>query len=712
MSVSHELRTPLTAIRGHVEALREGLVEDPELRARLARRDRARDATGSSGSSATCSTSRSSTRTGSRCCRRRSTWSGSSTRRTRRSARRRAGARSTTTRRSQAQPVIVTDGDRVLQIITNLLSNAFRWTPGRRTHRARARAANGAVSVAVDDTGPGIAEHERERIFRPFWSRDGAGGTGLGLAIARELASALGGRIDLESEPGRGSRFELVLPAAVERSRSGRDAGPAGGRSSIAVSRDRRASSAGRRSSVLLEPGEPRVDALPAGRDQVDEQREVVDAGVPLGEHVALDPLEPAEHAFDQPAHLGDLPADRAAPRRARLREPPRRPRRAAPTRARPRRPRAPRSASRARSSAASTPAGSGRPSARSASRCLARSIAPSSIGRTLALARRMDTARARLRAPAGADRAAAARAPRRVAAPRLRARDGRRAAPALRRPGRGAGRRARRRQRHARRPGAAPPAAPGGGAAEVLLLERLDGTGSGRGSRGRRGGCAPGGGSARSSSSSTWARVAGALRLEGEPAGETPLPPYITEPLADPERYQTVYARRARARRPRPTAGLHFTPELLARLDVERVTLHVGLDTFRPVTASALEEHALHGERYAVDAGGVGADPRRRARARGRDDDRSRARDARARRPARRPDRALRHARLRVPPRGRAADELPPAALDAARARDGVRGGRGDARASTGSRSRSATASTRSATRCSSCELHVWRGR
>src|SRR5215467_4434088 len=72
-------------------------------------------------------------------------------------------------------------------------------------------------------------------------------------------------------------------------------------------------------------------------------------------------------------------------------------------------------------------------------------------------------------------------------------------------------------------------------------------------------------------------------LRLEGEPAGETPLPPYITEPLADPERYQTVFARDPGSAAA-PTAGLHFSPELLARLDVERVTLHVGLDTFRPV--------------------------------------------------------------------------------------------------------------------------------
>src|SRR5690242_20030266 len=79
-------------------------------------------------------------------------------------------------------------------------------------------------------------------------------------------------------------------------------------------------------------------------------------------------------------------------------------------------------------------------------------------------------------------------------------------------------------------------------------------------------------------------------LRLEGEPHGETPLPPYITAPLDDPERYQTVYAREAGSAAA-PTAGLHFTPELLDRLDVVRVTLHVGLDTFRPVGEPTLEE-------------------------------------------------------------------------------------------------------------------------
>jgi S-adenosylmethionine:tRNA ribosyltransferase-isomerase len=89
-------------------------------------------------------------------------------------------------------------------------------------------------------------------------------------------------------------------------------------------------------------------------------------------------------------------------------------------------------------------------------------------------------------------------------------------------------------------------------------------------------------------------------VRLAGEPEGEMPLPPYIHEPLGEPARYQTVFARSSGSVAA-PTAGLHFTPDVLARLDVVRVTLHVGLDTFRPLAAGTLEEHRLHGERFLV---------------------------------------------------------------------------------------------------------------
>jgi S-adenosylmethionine:tRNA ribosyltransferase-isomerase len=93
----------------------------------------------------------------------------------------------------------------------------------------------------------------------------------------------------------------------------------------------------------------------------------------------------------------------------------------------------------------------------------------------------------------------------------------------------------------------------------------------------------------------------------EGDPLsllqrhGEMPLPPYIGASLAQPDRYQTVYANDP-ASAAAPTAGLHFTQELLAALDPVSVTLHVGLDTFRPVTEPHLEQHEVHGERYAVD--------------------------------------------------------------------------------------------------------------
>jgi S-adenosylmethionine:tRNA ribosyltransferase-isomerase len=140
----------------------------------------------------------------------------------------------------------------------------------------------------------------------------------------------------------------------------------------------------------------------------------------------------------------------------------------------------------------------------------------------------------------------------------------------------------------------------PSGGEAEVLLLERIGGAeweALARPSRRLRPGDRVGAAELVEPLGEGRWRV----RLDGAPAGEMPLPPYIHERLDDPERYQTVYAREEGSAAA-PTAGLHFTPELLGSLDVERVTLHVGLDTFRPLAAETLEEHRLHSERYAVD--------------------------------------------------------------------------------------------------------------
>ncbi len=94
---------------------------------------------------------------------------------------------------------------------------------------------------------------------------------------------------------------------------------------------------------------------------------------------------------------------------------------------------------------------------------------------------------------------------------------------------------------------------------------------------------------------------VGQALREGLAAAGETPLPPYIHARLADPERYQTVYASEGGSAAA-PTAGLHFTPELLAELNtrgvkIARVSLDVSLDTFRPVKTEDLDAHRMHGE-------------------------------------------------------------------------------------------------------------------
>jgi len=210
MTVSHELRTPLTAIRGHVEALLEGVVEDEEARSYSLEvisleADRLERLVGDVLDLAKLDTHRFSLLREEvdleRLVDRAYSAFGEE-------ARRRGidYSRSVT-----AKPVLETDGDRVLQVISNLLANAFRWTPDGGHVGVALSQVDGTVRIAVDDSGPGIPAEERERIFRPFWSRDGHG-TGLGLAIASELATALGGEIELESQAGKGSRFELVLP--------------------------------------------------------------------------------------------------------------------------------------------------------------------------------------------------------------------------------------------------------------------------------------------------------------------------------------------------------------------------------------------------------------------------------------------------------------------------------------------------------------------
>ena len=214
MSVSHELRTPLTAIRGHVEALREGIVTEPDqvqgsLDVVAAETDRLERLVGDVLDLAKLQAHRFTVR-------REEVDLG-------RVLDHAYGAFAEEARRrdidyrleaSGDPPVILSDGDRVLQVISNLLSNAFRWTPDGGRIELGLASANGLVRVDVADTGPGVPPEESERIFDAFISHD-VNGTGLGLPIAKELALALGGRIELLSDPGGGSRFRLVLPVGA-----------------------------------------------------------------------------------------------------------------------------------------------------------------------------------------------------------------------------------------------------------------------------------------------------------------------------------------------------------------------------------------------------------------------------------------------------------------------------------------------------------------
>lgn len=212
MTVSHELRTPLTAIRGHVEALREGVAEDAEARAASldvigAEADRLSRLVGDLLDLAKLDARRFTLV-------REEVDLGRLVEQAAQALGEEARSRGVALEcRVEADSVIETDGDRVLQVVTNLLANALQWTPDGGTVSLSLGAAGGGVTVTVEDSGPGIPPEELERVFRPFWSRNGQG-TGLGLAIARELAQALGGRLELESELGRGSRFVLALPAA------------------------------------------------------------------------------------------------------------------------------------------------------------------------------------------------------------------------------------------------------------------------------------------------------------------------------------------------------------------------------------------------------------------------------------------------------------------------------------------------------------------
>jgi signal transduction histidine kinase/ActR/RegA family two-component response regulator len=114
----------------------------------------------------------------------------------------------------------LTDGDQLIRIVGNLVNNAIKFTSTGGVTLSAQPGESGQVVLRVSDTGPGIPENERERVFEEFYqignpSRDRAQGLGLGLAIVRRTADLLKIELKLDSEPGRGTRFELHIPPAV-----------------------------------------------------------------------------------------------------------------------------------------------------------------------------------------------------------------------------------------------------------------------------------------------------------------------------------------------------------------------------------------------------------------------------------------------------------------------------------------------------------------
>ena len=112
-------------------------------------------------------------------------------------------------------PPVRADRDRVLQVFSNLVGNALKFTPPRGAVTVGAAPEEGAVRFWVRDTGPGIPEAHVERLWDPFWQGDGPfrrSGVGLGLPIARGIVEAHGGRVGVESQPGAGTTFWFTLP--------------------------------------------------------------------------------------------------------------------------------------------------------------------------------------------------------------------------------------------------------------------------------------------------------------------------------------------------------------------------------------------------------------------------------------------------------------------------------------------------------------------
>ena len=217
-NVSHELRTPLTAVKGTIETLRDGAVDDPEVRDRFLE-------------TVEVETDRlirlvndllllSRTDSEALSLQREPVDLASLARETceRLAPRSRAEGLTLEVEEEPRLPQVLADRDRIEQVLVNLLDNAIKYSPPGGVIRIRAAACpEGMVCVSVEDQGIGIPMVELERIGERFYRADKArsraqGGSGLGLAIARALVEAHGGRLWLESKEGRGTTATFSLP--------------------------------------------------------------------------------------------------------------------------------------------------------------------------------------------------------------------------------------------------------------------------------------------------------------------------------------------------------------------------------------------------------------------------------------------------------------------------------------------------------------------
>jgi two-component system phosphate regulon sensor histidine kinase PhoR len=219
-NASHELRTPLTSIRGFVEALEDGALNEPANAQRFLGKIRVHAERMAALVADLLELSR--LEAGERSPR----WERVAPMEIVEDVIASLGSLAdskpvTLSARDAGAPDVETDGERLRRILENIVENAIKYTAAGGKVEVTAQAAGGSAAIVVQDDGPGIAAEHLPRIFERFYRVDKArsraiGGTGLGLAIVRHLAESIRAAVTVTSEPGRGSRFVVTVPPRAD----------------------------------------------------------------------------------------------------------------------------------------------------------------------------------------------------------------------------------------------------------------------------------------------------------------------------------------------------------------------------------------------------------------------------------------------------------------------------------------------------------------